>query len=374
MVAVAAPGKVAADSRAKPITVGFFGLGNVTVPDMNNNPVEKPSEVLQIYNPVTQVIDDGGVGGNPSGMPHPRVNSGATVHPDGRVLIFGGEVTVGAMPPAPSGQLDIVSLGRTDFDEFMVGSLQFRESPATVPAVPRVGPVLVYTDAAYAIGGRAGQPLDTVAAINPDQDNGFSVLPQRLAGPRERHTASVVNVSGGHEVLIFGGAAPGVAVAEILAAPGPMLVKPTGDAGVARRDHTAVVLPPGDRVLILGGRSDAGVLGDSVLYQAGSRSLSAGPLTLKRPRAEHAAFVIGDDLVVAGGFDGAGGFVNTAEVYSATTLQPKNLDVPCVARAGAVVIVLPNHLALLMGGTEPDSKTGMTKASSVVETYQPVPQ
>jgi len=374
MVAAVAPGTVATDSRAKPITVGFFGLGTVTVPDMNNNPVEKPSEVLNIYNPVTQVIDDAGTAGNPGGMPHPRVSAGITVHPDGRVLIFGGEVTVGTTPPAPSAQLDIVKIERTDFDAF-TPTLSFLEPPMTAMAgLPRIAPVMVYTDAAYAIGGRAGAPLDTIAVINPDLGDGFRLLPQHMAGPRERHSATVVNISGGHDVLIFGGAPSGVAVAEVLSPPGPMLIKPTGDDGGPRRDHGAVLLPPGDRVLILGGRGDAGVRGDTVLYQSSTRTLGPGPITLKHPRAEMAAFVVGDDLVVVGGVDNAGAFVTTAEVYSATTLQPKNLDVPCVGRSGAAVMVLPNHLALMLGGTDADMKTGMPKASSVVETYQPIPK
>jgi hypothetical protein len=371
MVAVAAPGTVPIDSRAKPITVAFFGLGTVVVKDTNENPVERPSEVLQFYNPVTQFIDDAGTAGNPGGMPHPRVSAGITVHPDGRVLIFGGEVTVGTDPPAPSAQLDVVKIERTDFDAF-TASLLFREP--TMAGLARIAPVMVYTDAAYAIGGRAGAPLDTIAVINPDLDDGFRLLPQHMAGPRDGHTATVVNISGGRDVLIFGGAPTGVAVAEVLSPPGPMLINPTGDDGGARRDHGAVLLPPGDRVLILGGRGDAGVRGDTVLYQAGSHTLAPGPITLKRPRAEMAAFVVGDDLVVVGGVDNTGAFVTTAEVYSATTLQPKNLDVPCVGRSGAAVVVLPNHLAMLLGGTEADMKTGMPKASSVVETYQPIPK
>jgi hypothetical protein len=374
MFAVAATATVSPDlmdSRAKPITVGFFGLGLATVPDMNNQLVEKPSEVVHIYNTVTQLVEEVGVGGEPSGTPHPRVDAGATVHSDGRVLVFGGEVTVPGMPATPSAQLDIVPIQRTDFDVF-APNVTPRET--LDPAIPRIGPVMVYTDAAYAIGGRAGQPLDTIVVINPDMDIGFRLLPQHMAGPRERHTATVVNTSGGHDILIFGGASAGVDVAEVLAPPGPMLVKPAGNAGVPRRDHAALLLPPGDRVLILGGRNDNTVLGDTVLYQSDGRVLSAGPITLKRPRAEFAAFVVGDELVVAGGFDGTGALINSAEIYDANTLQPRNLDVPCVARADAAVVVLPNHLVLIMGGTELDMMKGMLKASSVVETYQPVPK
>src|SRR5204863_1681501 len=117
-------------------------------------------------------------------------------------------------------------------------------------------------------------------------------------------------------------------------------------------DHAALTLPPGDRALVIGGRNDAGVLGDTVLYQAKDRSLTAGPITLKVPRYDFAAFVIGDDLVVAGGFDAAGQPVTTAEIYGATDLKPRALDVRAYPRAGAAVVVLPNRMALLLGGTE----------------------
>jgi hypothetical protein len=128
-------------------------------------------------------------------------------------------------------------------------------------------------------------------------------------------------------------------------------------------------------VIILGGRNDSGVLGDTVLYQALDRSLKAGPITLKQPRYDFAAFVVGDDLVVAGGYDAAGAPVTTAEIYGATDLQPKALDVPAHPRAGASVIVLPNQMVLILGGTEmnknPDIKDPLS-ASSVVEIYQPM--
>jgi hypothetical protein len=326
--------------------------------------------VLQLFNPVTQIMDPAGVGGMPSGAPHPRIDAAATVGGDKRALFFGGEVTLGTMPPAPSAQLDAVTVARTAFDAFG-RNLTFRES--VTPGVPRVAPALVFTDGVYALGGRAaGMPLDTIVSILPDSDSGFQVLPDKLAGPRDHHTATVLTLPSGREALLFGGNTAPAPVAELLIAGGKLVV-PTGNGGPPRRDHAAVLLPPGDRVLIIGGRSDTTVLGDSVLYQGASRTLAPGTLTLKRPRAEFSAFVTGDDLVIAGGVDATGALVNTAEIYSATDLQPKNLDVPCVARTGVSVVVLPHRFVLLIGGLEADpEKPGATRASAAVETYQPL--
>jgi hypothetical protein len=379
MIAVPVLASVGTNSRAKAITVALLGLGNVTVPAAEGNAlIEKPSEVLQIFNPVTQIMDAAGVGGAPSGSPHPRVNASATVHSDNRALIFGGEVTVGTMPPAPSAQLDSIRVLRTQFDEFG-RNLTFRES--MMPGVARVSPALVFTDATYAIGGRGLvmvgtelQPatLDTIVQINPDIDDGFRVLQQKLAGPRHRHTATVVSLGSGREALIFGGAGAAVPVAEVLIA-GGVLVPVTGNAGPPRIDHAAVVLPPGDRALVIGGRTGGTIVGDTVLYQAGNRTVAPGSITLKRPRAEFSAFVVGDDLVVAGGIGADGNLIDTAEIYGATDLQPKALDVPCVARTGAAVVVLPHRFVLLMGGTEAvPGKRAFWQASAAVETYQPL--
>jgi hypothetical protein len=371
MFAVAAPATVDTTTGAKPITVGFFGLGMVTVPGDNNGPAtERPSEVLQLYNPVTQIIDDAGLSSTINGNRQPRTNAAATLHNDGKVLVFGGQVTVGTNPPMPSGQLDVVQLQRTGFDTF-AATVGLRSTDT--PGLPRQGAVMVDTDAAYAIGGRAGdQALDTVVAINPSSDASFTPLPQKMAGPREGHTATVVALPNGREVLVFGGAAPGVTVAEVLIA-GPMLVTPSGPPGPPRRNHAAVALPGDDRVLVIGGRSDTGVLGDTVLYQGSTRSVGPGPITLVKPRYDFSAFVVGDDLVISGGYDASGALVNTAEIYGAADLKPKATDVPCYPRSGASVMVLPNRLVILAGGTEQvKDMPGMFDASSVVEIYQPL--
>jgi hypothetical protein len=371
MVAVVAPANVGV-AQAKKIDVAFFGLGDVTVPgDTANTTVERPSEVLKLYNPITQIIDDAGTSSALGGIRQPRTGAAATVKTDGRVLLFGGEVAATDTTPArTSGQLDVVQIDRTDFDVF---SPSYTVRNGDAPGVARRGSVMVHTDVAYAIGGRAGdQPLDTAVAIDPAVDATFKILPAHLAGPREGHTATPVNIpGGGQEVLVFGGAPANVAVAEVLVA-GQMFVPVVGNAGPPRRDHAAVLLPSKDRVLIVGGQNDSGVLGDSLVYEGRTKSVGAGGITLKRARRNFAAFVVGDELVVAGGFGPDGAPVPTAEVYDASTLQARDLDVPAHPRAGASVAVLPNLVVLLLGGTEADPMmAGMLKASSVVELYQP---
>jgi hypothetical protein len=374
MVAVAAPAppSTGATIQAKTITVGYYGLGTATVPADNNTTVEKPSEAFQIYNPLTHFgDDDGGTSGTLGGVRQPRTDAAAVTHTDGHILVFGGTASPSMMPVGPSGQLDIVSIARTDFEVFSPSSTV--RSPEPPMGIPRARAAMVEAGSdidmgktsAYAIGGQAAdQALDTIVKIDPSVDATFTVLPVKLAGPRVGHTATAVNVNGKDDVLIFGGAAANVPVAEVLF--NQMLVPTMGNAGPPRKDHAAVALP-NDRVIILGGRNDGGVLGDSVLYATDTRTLTPGPITLHTPRYSFAAFVIDDDLVVAGGFDAMGHPLGTAEIYSAGDLHLKKADVPCWKRAEPAVVVMPNESVLLLGGTEDG-----VKASAVIEIYQPL--
>jgi hypothetical protein len=373
MIGVAAPAPPSPGStlQAKPITVAFYGLGTVVVPS-GTGTVEQPTQQFQIYNPLTHFPDDdGGLSGSLGGAQQPRTDAAAVFHvpdpdnhPDiGNILVFGGVASPPMMNVGPTGQLDIISVARTDFEVFTPSATV--RSPEPPNGVPRAHATMVDTAFSYAIGGVAGdQQLDTIVKIDPSSDDTFKVLPAHLAGPRVGHTATVVTIHGMKEVLIFGGAPNNVAVAEVLA--GDALVPTMGNAGPARRDHAAILLPDG-RIIILGGRNDSGVLGDSVLYQAEDKSLAPGPITLKTPRYGFAAFVVNDDLVVAGGFDGKGATIGTAEIYSAADLHLKQADVPCFKRAEPTVVVMPNESVLLLGGTEDGDK-----ASIVAEIYQPL--
>jgi hypothetical protein len=381
---VPAPPAPGSTPQARSVTVAFFGLGTVEVPSGTTS-VEQPSPVFKMYNPINHFLDDGGLSGQLGGARLPRTDASAVVHPDGRLLVFGGLATPPPMgmppvaqPAAPSSQLDLISLSRTNFDEFTPSATVRAAEPPH--GIPRYRAPMVETSMAYVIGGMGFNdvmpaetvvhPLDTVVGIDPAMDSTYHLLTQPMAAPRVGHTATVVATQGAKEVLIFGGAAAGKPVAEVMT--GETFTTLSAPGLVQRSDHAALVLP-NDRVIIIGGRNDQGVLGDSLLYQVVTRTFAPGPITLKTPRYGFASFVINDDLVVAGGYDMNGVPLGTAEIYSAADLHMKAVDVPCSPRAEASVIVLPNESVLLVGGTEPKPApaTG-TQASIIAEFYQPL--
>jgi hypothetical protein len=258
----------------------------------------------------------------------------------------------------------VLRLVRPDFDLFEQRLITVRFTDK--PGVARSRTTLADADLTYAFGGDAdGTALDTVVALDPSLDDAFTVLDVKMAAPRVGHTATAVTVSAVPEVLIFGGENADTAVAEVFV-PGttPRFVRPEGDAGPGRWDHGAFLLPP-DRVLIVGGKSAAGALGDSLIYSARQRQIGPGPITLKTPRSAFTAFVVGTDLVIAGGIDAQGQRIGDAEVFSTDTLMPKGV-VPAEKRSGAAAAVLPNESVFLVGGTGADGN-----GSRTIEIYQP---
>jgi hypothetical protein len=292
------------------------------------------------------------------------------VIPDGRLVAFGGLAAPPGMPLTPTAQIDNVNMTRVAFDGFNGTVQAVTPAPNPMADLARSNVAMAAPDLVYAFGGRLGdRVLDTALVIDVTNSN-VQQLASKMTGPREGHTATAVNVHNGHEVLVFGGAPAGVPVADVLVTTGmvsgAMFVAPATAMGPPRRDHAALLLPSGDKVLIVGGRNDTGALADSVLYNASDRSFLPGAITLKYPRYDFAAFIIEDDLVVAGGRDASGMPLDKAEIYSAADFHFKG-ETPCYKRAGAATVVLPNRMALLIGGTElPD------KGSVVVESYQPL--
>jgi hypothetical protein len=366
LVAAAVPAAAPGSVIAKTITLAFFGLGLVTVPAVAPAiEMEQPSEVFQFYNPLSHEIGTAGDG------VEARTDASAVLNPDGRVLAFGGLSRPGpGMPLGPSSKIDFVRMTRVTFDGFnpSVGYLSPEPSPTADLARSRM--VMAVGDFVYAIGGRVGdRVLDTALVIDVINAN-VQQLASKMSAPREGHTATTVEAHSGREVLVFGGAPAGAPIADVLVTTGmsggATFVAPSGMPMGPRRDHAALLLPAGDKVIIIGGRNETTALGDSVVYNTSDRSLAPGGLTLKYPRYDFAAFIVGDDLVVAGGTDAGGALLDKAEIYSAADFHFKG-ETPCFKRTGAATVVLPNRMALLIGGTESGDK-----GTVVVESYQPL--
>jgi len=376
LMAVSALAAPPTGSGALPMAVGFFGMGLITgqvTPD-GGMPmtIEVPSDLFYVYNPLTHTTDeptdDPGIGGTVAGARQFRTDVAYLVRPDSSIYIFGGQATpVPNMPTKATSQLDVVRIVRPDFDVF-AQRVVVMARVSDKPGVARSRTVLADADKTYAFGGDAdGTELDTVVALNPMAEDAFVILDAHMGAPRVGHTATSVMVSSLLEVLVVGGDKADAAVAEVLVStPMPHFIPVEGSPASTRWNHRAVPLP-NNQVLIVGGMSAAGPLGDTLLYSPGDRRLVPGPITLATPRSDFVAFIVDGDLVVAGGVDASGNRIGNAEVFNVTdTGLARRGVVPCEARSGAAVAVMPNESALIIGGTAADNT-----ASAVLEVYQP---
>ncbi len=365
------------------VTVPVFGAGRMRVP-AGSGEQELLSNELYVYNPITHVPED--VGRTSGGL---RAEA-AAVSRGGRIYVFGGlSQSNVSEAPVTSAQLDLFAVGRQGFSSFFLqmappydGGMALARKRTVMAASVR--PV-------FAFGGldAADQPLDSVIVIDVDArpSSPVALSPRKMAAARVGHTAtSVASSDTWGNILVYGGAAAGLPVAELFdpmkedwipldltaaGSPDPAAVGQPGHPGTARRDHVAIALPAAAeaRVLILGGL-DVAVApgtqprGDSLIYFPAQRRFGPGPVTLRHPRTGFAAFVINDDLVVAGGYGPDGRLLDNAEIYDVKTWELV-AETPAVPRARATATVLPNLSVVLLGGDTEGS------SSNAVEIYQP---
>jgi hypothetical protein len=359
----------------------LFGTGIFRADDMSPQTL---GDAMYFYNPLQHEIDGADNAGTIGGMRQYRRDAAAIVGKDGNVYLFGGvassmnDVTSGQ----PTSELDTLRVSRADFSAFRKINIDAKKS--TVAEVARSGTALAEADAIYAFGGISGTTeLDTVVALHPaapDATSAFELLNLKMGAPRLGHTATATAYGSVPDILVFGGDQAAAAVAEVLIPPAttgakPTFMRPAGDAGSARWDHGAVHLSD-ERVLLVGGRGPSGLLGDSVLYLGHERRLLTGPITLRTPRADFAAFTIGNDLVVAGGVGASGAPLADAEIYDiGKEGMPLRGTTPCQPRYHAAVAAMPNQSLVIIGGTEqamdPTTKAMVEVPSAVIEIYQP---
>ena len=360
------------------VTAPVFGYGTTT------------GDVAQagfyIYNPLLHVTQKLGeltpARRGVAGMESASLSRGS--HP---LLLFGG---LGVADMKLAERLDEMVIVRGGLSDFSIGvTLKI-----TIPTeFARAGGVLATTNSGtrrLVFGGRddAGNPIAHVAAI--DEITGSPMVVTNhpaMAAARDGHTVTVDPSTTDADkdwgrILVYGGAAPGAPVAELLnpktppkwldlPAAAPAGTPPGAHPGTGRRDHQALILPTKSakgsmRVLIVGGRDDAkNVRGDSIVCVPAEARFEDSPLKLSEPRADFAAFIVKDDLVVVGGVDGNGAPVASAEIFSASTLAVK-AKVAAFARIRPTATTLGNSSTIIIGGEAAD-KTPL----ATVEIYQP---
>src|SRR5208337_3445314 len=122
-----------------------------------------------------------------------------------------------------------------------------------------------------------------------------------------------------------------------------------------RKSHTATLLTDG-RVLIAGGENVSGgvVLATAELYDPVSRTFSAtGSMNFTRKFHTATLFTGGPmvgEVLIAGGEDGSGNPVGTAEVYHPSTGTFSNTGSLTFAREKHAAVLLQNNDVFVVGG------------------------
>ena len=375
------------------VTVPVFGAGYTWVRLTSGQEREILSNELFVYNPLTHAQQE--LGAMNGGL---RAEAAAITRAD-RIYLFGGlSQTDITKPPQLSSQLDVMAVGREVFSSFFLASipsldgLEGSHRKRTVLATtPRRD---VATDPVFAFGGldAAEMPLDSIVMLDVSSTQQVPVslvTKSKLSAPRVGHTANTVATSETMgNILIYGGAPAGGTVADLFdpmaqtmlafdvstdgggngppAPPGQ-----PGHPGTGRRHHVALSVNVGgeNRILVLGGLADDGSpRDDSLFYVPARRRFEPGPIKLKVARSSFVAFVINDDLVVAGGQGAGNALLDSAEVYD-TKSWTLIKEMPAVPRAGATATSLPNLSVVVLGGATKEASGD--SASNAVEIYQP---
>jgi uncharacterized protein YjbI with pentapeptide repeats len=146
-------------------------------------------------------------------------------------------------------------------------------------------------------------------------------------------------------------------------------IAPIMPVGAQREHHTATLLGDGRKVLIAGGTSD----GSNALSTAFVFDPQAGtflPVTMNAARRNHTATLLGDGRVlIAGGYDGAGVPLATAELFDLATGVFANIAAPMnQARAMHAAIRMTDGYVLLTGG---EGVGAESPASATAEFFNP---
>ncbi|MFH2010558.1 MAG: kelch repeat-containing protein [bacterium] len=326
-------------------------------------------------------------------LPDPRYGMSAMNIDGGYFLLFGGRGLDGTY----SERLDMMMPGSyvfeysADIDYGLTGAARANAPVITLGPYPSLllGYDVRVMNSFLIVGGDGPTgPVCDALHLMSTYDTGtyvWSVAAERrlLAACRSGHTATLTKTLAGADtvmvVLIYGGAAAGEPVAELLQVNpqqpdvetvnwGWVETTVDPDPSAMIRDHAALTLPDG-RVLVVGGRTlDGTVLADGVLFDPGDGSFTRVESMLTTARYGHTAERVGNELVVAGGTDASGIPVGDAEIFDVSDDVPSfeaavDLVVP---RTGHHVFLMPTGTMGLLGGV--DSSGAPT---TVIELYTP---
>ncbi len=270
----------------------------------------------------------------------PRGGHTATLLTNGKLLVAGG--VAGTSYPVGTESYDL-ALNTWSAGAPLVTGRAFH----TASVLPS-GDVLV-------VGGEGTGAVPTASAELYSTANNTWSSAGNLGAARADHTATLLS-SG--KILVTGGrGAGGVSLSSVeLFNPATSLTTwaTIATLGTPRHGHTATLLPDG-MVLITGGYDSAsGYLAETRIYNPGGTTLQTMwrvPPALTVPRAFHKAILLPNGKVlVVGGRTAAGVPVKTAELYDPVTISWTNLGEISLARSSSAITLLANGKVLVSGG------------------------
>ena len=313
-----------------------------------------PAGSAELYDPATGTFAATG------SLSHARFNHTATLLPNGRVLIAGGEQGYTDVQPISSAELYDPATGRFS----ATGAMSHVRTLQTATLLPN-GKVLI------AGGDDATGPLSSAELYDPATGR-FTPTGAMSIG-REDQTATLLDNG---KVLIAGGffyegplAAPTVnrmlSSAELYD-PATGQFAPTGSMHVARFDAAAIKLLDG-RVLVAGGGDISSCpIVSAEIYDPATATFSVVGSLANASLGQQAALLSGGRVLVVGGWDLQGHGVAFADVFDPMTGTFSRTGAMSTERASCTVASLADGRVLVLGGAG-----GLSPFLASAEVYTP---
>jgi hypothetical protein len=293
----------------------------------------------------------------PNTMALTRYGHTATLLPNGKVLIAGGDTGEGASVTATNAA-----------ELFDPESGTFTSLPPMAAARYYHTATLLSNGKVLLAGGKSGSATTSTAELFDPSSGTFTLLPNTMTLPRITHTATLLT-SG--KVLITGGFMIGYEVwntAELFdPATGTFTV--VAPMTSVRYGHTATLLPNGKVLLAGGGVGATATTGTAELFDPDSQSFTAvSPMSTMR--GYHTAMLLpSGKILICGGFQPSGMTLTdlrTQELFDAASATFTAIAPMETARHHHTATILPNGKILLAGGW-----TGSTTGNAA-EVFDPV--
>jgi hypothetical protein len=276
--------------------------------------------------------------------------STATLLPDGRVLIAGGQNS--------ETNAEIYDPSTGNFNQ--TGGLNHQRSAHTATLL-QSGKVLI------AAGQENNNTRLNLAEIYDPGTGRFTPTNSLLIQARTGHTATLLQNG---KVLIAGGLNSGQLKSAEIYDPTFDTFSSTGDMKELRYGHTAILLSSG-KVLVAGGST-----GNAELYDPTSGTFSYATHSMMIPaRTDHTGTLLLDGKVLlAGGFAGWGGKVtNSAEIYDPITDSFSYTSYMNSPRQEFAASLLMDGRVLLVGGWDGSTEVSSADLYGAIPPPPPVP-